>query len=155
MVETARGIGSNRVCRLKNSYGGLLVKNSICILLIFRSTNTPKFGNISPFPEHVAARRRCREDVKNFWMVHKPRTMPELYSHLFEEVELRLPESRASRHWIRYSCLFCSKPLPRICTIRRSGQFVSVNDHAHNHNLHYVLLSGCRADRAGYHCSSD
>jgi hypothetical protein len=56
MVETARGIGSNRVCRLKNSSGGLLVKNSICILLIFRSTNTPKFANISPFPEHVAAR---------------------------------------------------------------------------------------------------
>jgi hypothetical protein len=28
----------------------------------------------------------------NFWMGHKPRTMSELYSHLFEEVELRLAE---------------------------------------------------------------
>jgi len=38
-------------------------------------------------------RRRCQEDIKNFWMGHKPRTMSELYSHLFEEVELRLAES--------------------------------------------------------------
>ena len=36
--------------------------------------------------------RRCQEDIKNFWMGHKPRTMSELYSHLFEEVELRLAE---------------------------------------------------------------
>jgi integrase len=37
--------------------------------------------------------RRCQEDIKNFWMGHKPRTMSEVYSHLFEEVELRLAES--------------------------------------------------------------
>jgi integrase len=36
--------------------------------------------------------RRCQEDIKNFWMGHKPRTMSEQYSHLFEEVELRLAE---------------------------------------------------------------
>jgi integrase len=38
--------------------------------------------------------RRCQEDIKNFWMGHKPRTMPEVYSHLFEEVELRLAKAR-------------------------------------------------------------
>src|SRR6202046_5710934 len=36
--------------------------------------------------------RRCQEDIKNFWMGHKPRTMSDLYSHLFEEEELRLAE---------------------------------------------------------------
>jgi integrase len=36
--------------------------------------------------------RRCQEDIKNFWMGHKPRTMSEVYSHLFEEVELRIAE---------------------------------------------------------------
>ena len=37
--------------------------------------------------------RRCQEDIKNFWMGHKPWTMSEVYSHLFEEAELRLAES--------------------------------------------------------------
>jgi hypothetical protein len=37
--------------------------------------------------------RRCQEDIKNFCMSHKPRTISEQYSHLFEEVELRLAES--------------------------------------------------------------
>ena len=36
---------------------------------------------------------RCLEDLNNFWMAHKPKTMSELYSHLHEEVELRLAES--------------------------------------------------------------
>jgi len=38
--------------------------------------------------------RRCQEDIKNFWMGHKPWTMSEVYSHLFEEVELRLAKAR-------------------------------------------------------------
>jgi toxin ParE1/3/4 len=32
---------------------------------------------------------------------------------------------RARGSWIRYSCLFCSKLLQRICAIRCSGQYVS------------------------------
>jgi integrase len=36
---------------------------------------------------------RCLEDLNNFWMAHKPKTMSELYSHLHEELELRLEES--------------------------------------------------------------
>jgi integrase len=35
---------------------------------------------------------RCLEDLNNFWMAHKPQTMSELYSHLHEELELRLEE---------------------------------------------------------------
>ena len=35
---------------------------------------------------------RCLEDLNNFWMGHKPTTMSELYSHLYEEAQLRLVE---------------------------------------------------------------
>jgi integrase len=37
--------------------------------------------------------RRCLEDLNNFWMAHKPQTMSELYSHLYEELEMRLAEA--------------------------------------------------------------
>jgi len=33
------------------------------------------------------------EDINNFWMAHKPQTMSELYSHLHEELEMRLAEA--------------------------------------------------------------
>src|SRR5258708_30182044 len=36
---------------------------------------------------------RCLEDINNFWMAHKPHTMSEVYSHLHEEVEMRLDEA--------------------------------------------------------------
>ena len=36
---------------------------------------------------------RCLEDINNFWMAHKPKTMSEVYSHLHEEVQLRLDEA--------------------------------------------------------------
>ena len=36
---------------------------------------------------------RCLEDLNNFWMAHKPKTMSELYSHLHEELETRLVEA--------------------------------------------------------------
>jgi integrase len=36
---------------------------------------------------------RCLEDLNNFWMAHKPKTMSELYSHLHEELRLRLDEA--------------------------------------------------------------
>ena len=36
---------------------------------------------------------RCLEDINNFWMAHKPKTMSEIYSHLREELQLRLDES--------------------------------------------------------------
>jgi hypothetical protein len=37
--------------------------------------------------------RRCLEDINNFWMAHKPETMSEIYSHLHEELKLRLEEA--------------------------------------------------------------
>jgi integrase len=36
--------------------------------------------------------QRCLEDINNFWMAHRPQTMSELYSHLDEELKLRLAE---------------------------------------------------------------
>ena len=36
---------------------------------------------------------RCLEDINNFWMAHKPQSMSELYSHLHEELQLRLDEA--------------------------------------------------------------
>jgi hypothetical protein len=35
------------------------------------------------------------EDINNFWMAHKPETMSELYSHLHEEVDVRLAEAES------------------------------------------------------------
>jgi hypothetical protein len=37
--------------------------------------------------------QRCLEDINNFWMAHKPQTMSELYSHLNEDLQLRLDEA--------------------------------------------------------------
>jgi len=39
--------------------------------------------------------KRVQEDINNFWMGHKPKTMSELYSRLDEELELRLAEAQA------------------------------------------------------------
>jgi hypothetical protein len=69
--------------------------------------------------------RRCQEDIKNFWMGHKPRTMSALYSHLFEEVELRLAESAQVGVGFDIPAYIAPKLLQRICAIRRSGQYVS------------------------------
>jgi integrase len=37
--------------------------------------------------------KRVQEDINNFWMGHKPKTMSELYSRLDAEPELRLAEA--------------------------------------------------------------
>ena len=37
---------------------------------------------------------RCLEDLNNFWMAHKPQTMSEIYSHVYEELQLRLDEAK-------------------------------------------------------------
>jgi len=37
---------------------------------------------------------RCLEDLNNFWMAHKPQTMSEVYSHLHEELQMRLDEAK-------------------------------------------------------------
>jgi len=37
--------------------------------------------------------RRRLEDINNFWMAHKPKSMSELDSHLHEELQVRLDEA--------------------------------------------------------------
>src|SRR6266436_3984520 len=39
--------------------------------------------------------KRCQEDINNFWMGHKPKTMSEIYSYLFAEIDMRLAEAEA------------------------------------------------------------
>ena len=38
--------------------------------------------------------KRCQEDINNFWMGHKPKTMSELYSRMDEELDQRLIEAQ-------------------------------------------------------------
>ena len=45
------------------------------------------------FRKTVLRGSRCLEDINNFWMAHKPKTMSELYSHLHEELQIRLDEA--------------------------------------------------------------
>jgi integrase len=45
------------------------------------------------FRETQLRGKRCQDDINVFWMGHEPETMSELYSHLFEEVEVRLTEA--------------------------------------------------------------
>jgi hypothetical protein len=39
--------------------------------------------------------RHCLEDINNYWMAHKPETMSELYTHLHEELDVRLAEAES------------------------------------------------------------
>jgi hypothetical protein len=48
------------------------------------------------------------EDINNFWMAHKPKTMSEVYSHLHEDLEMRLAEAE------RVSCGFAIPVLPQL-----------------------------------------
>ena len=55
---------------------------------------------------------RCQEDINNFWMAHKPKTMSELYSRMEFETERRLDE--ANRVGVgftvpEFNCSKCSK----------------------------------------------
>jgi integrase len=38
--------------------------------------------------------QRCLEDINNFWMAHKSQTMSEVYSHLHEDLQLRVDEAQ-------------------------------------------------------------
>jgi hypothetical protein len=42
--------------------------------------------------------RRCLGDINNFWMGHTPQTMSEMYSHLHEDLDMRLAEAEAVGH---------------------------------------------------------
>jgi len=47
---------------------------------------------VQAIPQAWLRGTRCLENLNNFWMGHKPTTMSELYSHHYEEVQLRLVE---------------------------------------------------------------
>jgi hypothetical protein len=51
------------------------------------------FHGFKRFRKTWLGETRCLEDVNNFRMAHKPKTMSELYSYLHEEVDLRLDEA--------------------------------------------------------------
>ena len=41
----------------------------------------------------MVAGQASQEDIKNYWMGHKPKDMSGIYSHLHEETEMRLEEA--------------------------------------------------------------
>ena len=64
--------------------------------------------------------RRCQEDINNFWMGHKPKTMSELYSRMDAELEQRLEEVESVGVGFEipgYVAPNCSKVAPRCSKI--------------------------------------
>jgi integrase len=60
---------------------------------------------------------RCLEDINNFWMAHKPKTMSELYSHLYEELQKRLNEAEK----IGYGFVLPKAVIPMIPKLHQSS----------------------------------
>ena len=58
-----------------------------------RSSATPEESGLY---ERDRPDLRCQEDINIFWMGHKPKTTSEIYSHLFEEIDMRLAEAEAA-----------------------------------------------------------
>jgi integrase len=57
---------------------------------------------------------RCLEDLNNFWMAHKPQTMSELYSHLHEELQMRLEEAERVGYGFDLSKIAVAPNAPKI-----------------------------------------
>ena len=59
--------------------------------------------------------QRCLEDINNYWMAHKPQTMSELYSHLHEDLDVRLGEAEREGYGFEIpksgNCSKCSKKI--------------------------------------------
>jgi hypothetical protein len=52
------------------------------------------FSRLWAYPSLTWLRgQHCLEDIKKFWMAHKPTTMSEVYSHLHGDVEMHLAEA--------------------------------------------------------------
>jgi integrase len=58
--------------------------------------------------------KRCQEDINNFWMGHKPKTMSELYSRMDEEIEQRLQEAEA----VGVGCEIPSRVAPKFLLLK-------------------------------------
>jgi len=55
--------------------------------------------------------KRCQEDINIFWMGHKPMTMSEIYSRLFDELDMRLAEAEAVGYGFRLPPNGCLIPM--------------------------------------------
>ena len=71
--------------------------------------------------------QRCLEDINNFWMAHKPQTMSELYSHLHEDLQLRLDEAQRVGYGFdlpqtpnAVNCTECTEIAPKQCSRKSS-----------------------------------
>ena len=59
-----------------------------------------------------APAQRCQEDLRKFWLAHKPKDMGELYSALKEDLPIRLAEAERVGYGFCFaegSCSKCSK----------------------------------------------
>lgn len=107
-IRKSSGVLRSRLRQLLNSLRKAMAKSSVvCFACGNRDAN---LGGTCPETKHMpgmgwhAFRRfrktwlrgkRCQEDINIFWMGHKPKTMSEIYSHRFEEIDMRLAEAEA------------------------------------------------------------
>ena len=68
---------------------------------------------------------RCLEDINNFWMAHKPQTMSELYSHLHEELELRLAEAERVGVGFDLPKAFVAPNAPKMCAAKKEVEIAA------------------------------
>jgi hypothetical protein len=64
-----------------------------------------------------APAQRCQEDLRKFWLAHKPKDMGELYSALKEDLPIRLAEAER----VGYGFVLPRKVVPNV---PRKGLFV-------------------------------
>jgi hypothetical protein len=64
-----------------------------------------------------APAQRCQEDLRKFWLAHKPKDMGELYSALKEDLPTRLAEAER----VSYGFVLPSEVVPNV---PRKGLFV-------------------------------
>jgi hypothetical protein len=69
--------------------------------------------------------RRCLEDLNNFWMAHKPQTMSELYSHLHEELDMRLEEAERVGYGFELPKTVIAPSAPRKSDVKTEGQIAA------------------------------
>ena len=83
--------------------------------------------------------KRCQEDINIFWMGHKPKTMSEIYSHLFEEVWLAISRGRGCWIWLRFPSRPDSHRLPGPGRVRLSAFLAAELHPRRSANPHIAL----------------
>jgi len=69
--------------------------------------------------------RRCLEDINNYWMAHKPETMSELYSHLHEELDVRLAEADSVGYGFELPRTVVAPNAPRKITAKSDSEIAA------------------------------